>query len=403
MISEKYLKNTKKLDKVYKLLSSDPNKGLALAKEVIIGYKADKVKCKELYLNLGNAYRIVGDIPSAMKCYAEAASSSTPSIAGSFGDYPSALNNLGLMHYALGNDATAVEYYNKCLEKDPRHFDAVWNYANAVLRYLSNGGSEFDEWTWSNAWKAYSFRFKRSVPTRIDTRIKFWNGEPTSEDAIVVLAEQGFGDKIMFGRYLSMLPFSRVVVQCDPSQAWFFREYETCTDPIASGCKLAIPFCSLAAVLDPTVTVAPEWIGSGFDCSDYLYVEWAGSASHANNVYRSSSWAEFSKLPGMKVNCNPSRSSVRGLEWIGGLGWEDQCKIIGNSRAVVTVDTSTAHIAASLGKKVYMIQPLLETDFRWGHGYSKWYPNVEIIENKGWDSAICTVIKKLDGDRVGTC
>lgn len=402
MVTDKYVKATKDLDKAYKYLSSDSAKAISLANKAILAYKKDAVKSKEAYLNMGNAYRIVGNVQAALKCYTLAADSSTLSLAGKFGQYPSALNNIGLMHYALGNDALAVDYYNKCLEIDPTHFDAVWNYSNALLRYLSHGNPEQDEWNWANAWKAYSFRFKRSSPTRIDTRIKFWNGEPTTEKSIVVLAEQGFGDKIMFGRYLSMLPFDRVVVQCAESQKWFFREYETCEDALSSNCKLAVPFCSLAAILDPTVTVSPEWIGSGFPSEDYIYVEWSGSSTHANDLYRSSTWEQFSKLPGLKVNCNPYRRKLYGLEWIDGLSWEDQCKIIGNSRAVVTVDTSTAHIAASLGKKVYMIQPLLETDFRWGHGYSKWYPNVEVIENKGWDLAICTVSEKLGGGRVNT-
>ena len=50
---------------------------------------------------------------------------------------------------------------------------------------------------------------------------------------------------------------------------------------------------------------------------------------------------------------------------------------------VLSVDTSIAHLAASLGKTVYLMLPFYP-DFRWMQDdtTTPWYPNIKIIKHK---------------------
>jgi hypothetical protein len=51
-----------------------------------------------------------------------------------------------------------------------------------------------------------------------------------------------------------------------------------------------------------------------------------------------------------------------------------------------------------LGVPCIMIQPLHETDFRWGVGLSStvWYKSVRIVQNSSWESAFAEVRELIE-------
>jgi len=56
------------------------------------------------------------------------------------------------------------------------------------------------------------------------------------------------------------------------------------------------------------------------------------------------------------------------------------------------------HLCGSLGHPGWLLQPLKETDFRWGNGVNKsvWYSDIEIFENKqNWEKVFMEVEKRL--------
>jgi hypothetical protein len=69
--------------------------------------------------------------------------------------------------------------------------------------------------------------------------------------------------------------------------------------------------------------------------------------------------------------------------------WMDTVAVLRSLKCVVTVDTAIVHLAGVVGTPCIMLQPLKETDYRWGVGLSEsiWYPSLQIVENKGWDNA----------------
>ena len=104
------------------LENNNPTKALQFYKRQLKEYGF-----KECYLNMGNSYRLLGNDPEAIKCYIKAAANDTPFSDNTFGAYDNALGNLGLLEYTYGNDDAAIAYYTAALEKNPLHFDSIWN------------------------------------------------------------------------------------------------------------------------------------------------------------------------------------------------------------------------------------------------------------------------------------
>lgn len=90
--------------------------------------------------------------------------------------------------------------------------------------------------------------------------------------------------------------------------------------------------------------------------------------------------------------------------------WEDTAAIIANLDAVVTVDTAVFHLAAAMGKPVYL---LLSGASDWKFGLDdatcRWYPTVKIFRNNafGFDTAVESLIEflnaKFHGPTIGHC
>ena len=77
----------------------------------------------------------------------------------------------------------------------------------------------------------------------------------------------------------------------------------------------------------------------------------------------------------------------------------DSIEIIKNLDLVITADTSLAHLSATLGKKTWILLPLI-SDWRWflDESSSKWYENVTLYKSKktdNWDIPFQTIEKDL--------
>ena len=359
--------------------------------------KREPAEFKEKYLNMGNCYRGLGNLPRAVECYLRANDPNVPLSDGSRpAEYSLALNNLGLASYMLGDDATAISCYTRALSINPLYYEALWNYANAYLR----SGFSGNEISWDKGWLMYDNRFKRlSGAVPLDSRIPLWDGVSSGE-SIVVIAEQGLGDKIMFSRYISCLReyFSEIIIECKPELDWFYSDYKIVRSAYLAA-PVGVPVCSLVKYFFNR-NVPHNWIGLGAINDDQIMrdnrigVVWSGSATHANNHNRSCNPSYFSALSnlGTLYSLNPAAKPARNVIPMDTSSWEETVALIRTLDLVITVDTSIVHLAGTLDIPCIMIQPLMETDFRWGHGSSTyWYPSVTIVPNNDWDAAFAKV------------
>ena len=353
---------------------------------------------KELHLNMGNAYRGIMQPSKALEQYKLANDPAIPFADGRFIEhYPLAINNIGLLAYACGDDETAIEHYKSALTLDPLHFDAVWNYASALLR-SKNCSSEV-------GWKAYEYRFKRSgYKNPLDVSLVTWDGISPGR-GIVVQTEQGLGDKIMFGRYLRRLTeyFEFVDVVCHPSLDCFFSDYGIVRSVSESSANVTIGICSLAQWFYGTDEKWPEgkFNVRKFDSKKFnVGVVWSGSTTHANNHNRSCHVRHFSDLASSDTvlyGLNPADAKGKNIVDISSTDWTSTAETVLGLDCVVTVDTSIVHLCGTLGVDCIMIQPMWETDFRWGRPGDKnvWYDSVTVLENNGWGNVFPKVQKLL--------
>lgn len=369
------------------------------------------VNFKECWLNLGNAYRQLGKLSLAKHAYEQAADPMMPYADNRFGEYGMAINNLGLMQYTIGNDDAAIEYYERALQVEPGLVDAMWNYASAALRKLCSR-QQFDE---AKAWRMYSYRFQRVNPTHLDRTLPLWDGI-SKHDKIVVLTEQGYGDKLQFSRYLPQMReyCNHVIVQTPEEMRELYEpEYETCdANLLATNAQCSVPLGSLAQKFGISTNnymwfkhkVVPHQFNS---TKKNIIIEWQGSKTHSNDHNRSCNVGYFNFLQdyGNVLNIRPDSVAPKWVKTLNSSSWLQSAEYVLGCDLVITIDTSLVHLAGSLGVPTILLQPKIETDFRWGNDAigmdNVWYPTVKVIRNpNSWEHVFKQVKQLLDNGQV---
>lgn len=361
---------------------------------------------KEIALNMGSCYRGLGDFDKAAEFWLLAIDPTLPFTDNTFAkEYPQALNNLGLLAYTYEQDEVAAEFYARALAVDPNYTDAEWNYSQSVGRMLCS--KKYDKP--SLVWKMMDARFRRAGGVKLKNKktLVTWDFREKVE-SIVVLVEQGFGDHLQFGRYLSILEqyADKIWVQCHPRAAIFYDKYLTCSDPIETDATHGVPICSLAKIYD--YIPSGDWLKDKYvqkqpnETLD-IGVTWSGNASHGNDHYRSSKPGYFKQLSryGNLYSLNPTEAGTPGFTELKSGSWSETIEELGKLDLVICVDTSIAHLCGSLGMECWCIMPLHDSDYRWGDssmGFDNvWYSSVKVIRNPGsWEEAIDVVAKLLE-------
>ena len=135
----------------------------------------------ELWLTLGTALREAGDLATAETFYREALRLQP--------DYGAATGNLADLLADRGDVAEALALYDRVLAGDTHSAQARLN--RAVL-LLMRGELK-------KGWRDYEYRLKiRSRVIVADHGLPAWDGKAREGKSVLVTAEQGIGDQIMF-------------------------------------------------------------------------------------------------------------------------------------------------------------------------------------------------------------
>lgn len=364
-----------------------------------------QMKFKEAYINLGNCYKAVGEYGKMMDCYRNAVDPSVHTLDPDVKKLTvQALTNIGLGYFAFGDETQAIQYLTKAIKLDEKAWSAWWNLSITNLRLASSGDLD----RFARGWEMYDARFLKDPPIKLKNNkegLVYWDGVSRGS-SIIVLAEQGIGDNIMWGRYLPELEkmFDKVYVQCDPSLNPIFKDYECVTDAIFCSADIAYPICSLAKCFNNGVPIAGDWLNGKFGTRSFptdkfnVGIVWAGSEQHVNNANRSVAIGRFSRL---SKYCNlyslsPNFSSTKYVKSLDIKTWTDTAESINGLDLVIGVDTSVMHLCGSMGCEGWLLQPRFETDFRWGKGSrSVWYSSIDVFQNNGWEEVFDTVEYRL--------
>lgn len=169
----------------------------------------------ELWLALGLAHRALDDTAEAERHWRQALSLRP--------DYPAALGNLADLLADRGQLDEALALYERVIKRDGKNAQARLN--RAILYFLKG--------ELKDGWRDYAARLK--IPgkaPRCEHRLPAWTGGPLKKQRLLVTAEQGVGDQIMFASVIGELAAraaetgGSIILECEPRlQPLFARSF----------------------------------------------------------------------------------------------------------------------------------------------------------------------------------
>ncbi|HEY1922165.1 MAG TPA: glycosyltransferase family 9 protein, partial [Tepidisphaeraceae bacterium] len=128
---------------------------------------------------------------------------------------------------------------------------------------------------------------------------------------------------------------------------------------------------------------------------------WSGNAANRNDRNRSIPLSKFEPLAAtnrfqfhsLQIAAPPANTGIAVIDHSAELkDFADTAALIANLDLVISVDTAVAHLAAAMGKKVWLLLPF-PPDWRWllDRADSPWYPTVRLFRQTTpgeWESVI---------------
>jgi tetratricopeptide (TPR) repeat protein len=340
--------------------------------------------------------------------------------------------NRGTLLTALGRVGEALKIFTRAVEKQPGDAEARLTLAHTLLL---NGDFERGwlehEWRWRSA--------QLSGHRRHDLRGPLWLGkESLAGKTILLHAEQGLGDTLQFCRYATLAAESgaRVILQVPATLTRLMRTVDGVERVLAVGEELPeidfhCPMMSLPLAFKTTLATVPgrvPYFQAAAQDRDYwaqrlaqsrrprIGVVWSGGFRVDQprlwtiNERRNVALARLAVLRNVDADFfglqkgEPGESELSELKRKGWDGpwlrdytselrdFADTAALIEQLDLVISVDTSTAHLAAGLGKVVWLLNRH-DTCWRWllDRSDSPWYPTLKLYRQSrpgDWDGTI---------------
>jgi tetratricopeptide (TPR) repeat protein len=379
----------------------------------------------EFHNNLGLALMEVDRHDDAIVAY-ERALARNPS-------HATAWNNLGLALTGCNRLPEAIAALRKAIALRPDFGEAHWNLALALLAY-----GDFAE-----GWREYDWR--RALPQLAGgatiPATPRWNGEGVAGKTLLLIAEQGLGDTLLFARFASTIASrgARVLMQA-PGQLTRLvatvpgvAGVSVAGDPFPSH-DLHVPLPSVPGVLGidaknipapiPYVRIDDDRRRSIADealriagRARKVGIAWAGARRTANDRRR---WCPLASLAPL--------FEMEGIAWFSlqkGEGEEEIATVTSASRLtsldarndfdgtaalvaamdlVISVDTSIAHLSGALAQPTWILLAFA-ADWRWRTTVSEtpWYPTARLFRqpSRGDWASVVTRVRSSLADWIG--
>ncbi len=347
-------------------------------------------------------------------------------------DYAEAYNTLASVLRMQGRCEQAIENYRKTIALKPDYIKA---HLNLGLALLSTG--QFEE-----GWKQYLWRRSPEVDTYPHRyQVPCWDGSAITGKRLLIHYEQGFGDTLQFIRYLPMLKAMgpSITVEVRKPLLALLRNFDGIDELIeaslsnapASNFDFYIPLLTLPKIFCTTLETIPTnvpyihadaskvkwWRKKLADSFFKVGIVWAATIRSLNDslLLRERScdlqhFAPLLEIPNVKLyslqkGAPADRAAGLLSEFcIEDLGAEcedfaDTAAVIENLDLVISVDTSTLHLAGAMGKPVWGLLPFTAA-WRWliNRPDNPWYPTMTLFRQSKpgqWKDVIESVAKQL--------
>jgi hypothetical protein len=342
-----------------------------------------------------------------------------------------AWNNLGLAQIDLDQHAQALSSFERALALDPVSVETRWNQSLCLLRM-----GRFDA-----GWQHYESRWARAR-IKADRRSfaqPLWLGDFSLDGRTILLhAEQGLGDTLQFCRYVALVSKlgAKVVLEVPSPLMRLMTTLDGVDQLVEAGQPLPpfdchCPLLSLPLAFRTDEASMPNT--TPYLCADGEAVRawrgrvdaqvhadrclkvglvWAGeNRSHVAELRRIDArrsiaferFAPLLEVPNVRFfslqkgaaasQLSSSELGGRVVDYTEELhDFADTAALVANLDLVISVDTSTAHLAGALNKPVWILNRF-DACWRWllERSDTPWYPSARLFRQPAlgdWDSVM---------------
>ena len=395
----------------------------------------------DAYYNRGDVLQELNRLQESLFSYEQAISIKP--------NYVEAYNNRGVVLKKLNRLDEAIFSYEQAICIQPNYVESYYNRGEA-LQGLNRLGEaifsyeqaisikhDFESAHWNlslcnllggnfkNGWSGYEWRWKIKDVSKPEDRNfpkPLWLGvESIVGKSILLYAEQGLGDTIQFCRYVQLVSQlgAKVILEVQRPLVKLLERLEGVSIIVAKGDILPefdyqCPLMSLPLAFRTelrTIPLPPQCINGdsekilkwktklGKKNKPLVGLVWSGSAEHKNDHNRSLTLSQL--LPNLPANVEYVclQKEIRDIDkdllvqhteikYFDDLledfvDTEVLCELMD---IVISVDTSVAHLAGTIGKPTWVLLPFAP-DWRWllGQEDNPWYPSVKLFRQEKKD------------------
>lgn len=426
---------------ILKAISITPNKYFFENLAKVYLEKEDSDKAINLYLellkiqpknydylfNLAAAYKLENNIKKSIEYYKKAIETNPKN--------PDAYYNLGHIYDNMGNPKESIKYYNQALKITPEDMETKYF---TSLAYFKNKD-------YTNGLKYFESRLckQSAIMTQVATypnlikKSPIWQGEDLSEKTLYTYYEAGFGDVLMFIRYLPLLekkckkiifkpqaPLAELLEYNFPNVS--FMKYFL--DETKIDFDYHIPFLSVPNVLGLNEKKNMFYGKSGYLKADPNIIEkykkeyfnndkikigikWRGNTHYEmDRVIDVISFTKLFNIPNTQFYSFQTFEGAQDLDKIKNdfniidigktvTNFADTAGAIENLDLIICNDTSLVHLAGAMTKPCIVLLPY-HYNWRWHLDLTKcdWYDSVKLFRQKesgNWDEVFDRIYNYL--------
>lgn len=402
--------------------------------------------------NLGVLHRVAGRHMQSLRAH-ERAIFYAPDDVGLRSNYANILSDVGRYEESIAhrkwvleresNNLNHLSMVGRCLRGLGRYSDAISYLQSAIAKHpedvelkMQLAFAQLGAGDYVNAFDTYKARWQAGELKPRKLPFPEWKGEPLKGKTVLVMPEQGFGDAVLFARFLPALHQLGATVHCivERPLAVLFENLEGADwtgQAIPSTAKIdywinmmdlaGLHFGQSTDVPAPTRLNVPDdskkraaQIVAPYADKLKVGVIWTGSVTYKGNAFRSFSHTDFlpfTDIPGVQLfslykgpMLEPYfADGTSGFIVDAGSeerGFADTAATMCAMDLIITSDTATAHIAGSLGVPTWTV---LHWDpfWVWTHQgeTTPWYPSIRLFRQKtplDWSSVMAEVRGALE-------
>jgi tetratricopeptide (TPR) repeat protein len=376
------------------------------------------------YNDLGQIYKLWGRLEDALKCFDKAVALNP--------DSHSTRNNRGATLEELGRLDEALQEYERACALSPELLVSKWNQAFLFLR----------QGVLDRGWELHELRFDTGQVERRFTSYPEWDGSSLQDKTILLYAEQGLGDEILFASCFSeMIAMAKhCVIECEPRLAPLFsRSFPSATvvdsNRTDTGWLLNVPKIdvqvaagSLPRFLRPTVesfASAPAYLVADERRVNYWQARLAelGTGPKVGICWRSgllkgerlkhysslTQWGDIFDVPGVQfvnLQYGECADELREAEDLFGIGItvfpeldlrnaiDDSAALMASLDLVISAGTSVSEIAGAVGVDVFRLDKYGRQMDTLGTDRMPWHPAMTLFCQPSpgdWDTPLALI------------